>query len=556
MIVSSVLMLTCCVCFHPPHPNEMPVPPRCVSFLQFGQVADDVKRQIMSIADVLNSQGFGGRTQEVSDLLRSIERSDLAIFKVFSSMPIGKQMLRHAQHCIDACKHRESLLERLAQFGSGNGVLGEDGTCAGLVVMDDAIKEHASTFGSCVSPERDAAVQKMLTCVASVVSNFGADVGVVLAKILDGNLDGMTFEGGKLVAFQQQLSDMAVISDFEFWSTFSQPPAELSAISAIRAVLDCPLELLASTPEEQASIKGISLAEDLIHSMAKVSKFDDTTFTLAGLDTGAMRRMIDAGRSRTSTLKQELMDPKIKSIIEVVYFDDAEAKYWHVDSTAPVPEMSSFVLAADIEHLDTQYQKIKKNISSIDALVAQYQCLAVAFKELHLASVVRFQWHVARLRVSFSALQKDLGMHRDSSELPVDQLCSIFLQVVDHCKELRVTIEAASLQADFAEVEQLAEDERCGVVAVPFEPFIARARLGLQEGQALLAEVVGLWSLRLHSTTQALQAGVPEYQDFVVEVFDPVQVREKLLAKSWEGFVRDWACLNRVYTAIKARLLD
>ena len=68
----------------------------------------------------------------------------------------------------------------------------------------------------------------------------------------------------------------------------------------------------------------------------------------------------------------------------------------------------------------------------------------------------------------------------------------------------------------------------------------------------MLEEVVGLWALRLHSVTQANENRVPEYKPYVVEAFGPEQIQEKILKVPWDSFVRDWAGLNRMFTAIKA----
>ena len=51
------------------------------------KVGDDVKTQIMSLKDVFSTDGFGGRTQAISNLLRNIENSDQPIFKVFFPSP-------------------------------------------------------------------------------------------------------------------------------------------------------------------------------------------------------------------------------------------------------------------------------------------------------------------------------------------------------------------------------------------------------------------------------------------------------------------------------------
>ena len=106
------------------------------------KVGDDVNTQTVSLKDVFSTDRFGGPTQAISNLLRNIEKSDQPIFKVFSSMPIGKQMLKHAQRIVDYWTHREALLDRLAQVASGSGLVGDDGGRSGLVAMDDAIKEQ------------------------------------------------------------------------------------------------------------------------------------------------------------------------------------------------------------------------------------------------------------------------------------------------------------------------------------------------------------------------------------------------------------------------------
>ena len=111
-------------------------------------------------------------------MLRSTEKSEQPIFKVFSFMPIGKQMLRRAQSLVDEWKHREALLDRLDQVASGSGLVGDDGGCSGLLAMDDVIKEHISVFGGArTCPKQDAAVRVLLGRVTAMIQEYGTEVG-------------------------------------------------------------------------------------------------------------------------------------------------------------------------------------------------------------------------------------------------------------------------------------------------------------------------------------------------------------------------------------------
>ena len=196
----------------------------------------------MSVRDVLNMDGFGGRAQAISNLLRNVEKSDQPVLKVFSSMPIGKQMLRHAQSLVDEWKHREALLDRLDQVASGSGLVGDDSGCSGPLAMDDVIKEHINVFGGArTCPKQDAVVRVLLGRVTAVIQEYGTTVGIVLANILDGKLDGLAFEGGKLYGcFQTGLSSMKVIRGITLWGLRAKPCSELEAMAAIGAVIDCP----------------------------------------------------------------------------------------------------------------------------------------------------------------------------------------------------------------------------------------------------------------------------------------------------------------------------
>ena len=72
-------------------------------------------------------------------------------------------------------------------------------------------------------------------------------------------------------------------------------------------------------------------------------------------------------------------------------------------------------MTAEADRLEAQYHNLKKGISTVNAVVAQLQRLAVAFHEVPLAHVVRSKWHVARLRCSLAALQIQRSMHREDS---------------------------------------------------------------------------------------------------------------------------------------------
>ena len=74
-----------------------------------------------------------------------------------------------------------------------------------------------------------------------MIKEYGTQVWAVLADILNGKLDGLTFEGGKLLGcLETVLSNMKVIKDFKFLDMLAKPCPGFEAIVVLGAVLDCP----------------------------------------------------------------------------------------------------------------------------------------------------------------------------------------------------------------------------------------------------------------------------------------------------------------------------
>lgn len=77
-----------------------------------------------------------------------------------------------------------------------------------------------------------------------------------------------------------------------------------------------------------------------------------------------------------------------------------------------------------------------------------------------------------------------------------------------------------------------------GISAVPGKIFKSGAQKGVDVCSAILADFFAAWTLRLHALAQGLENAIPVWRPFVVDIFDPAQIQEKILSHDWKPFCR------------------
>ena len=297
----------------------------------------------------------------------------------------------------------------------------------------------------------------------------------------------------------------------------------------------------------------IDIAEDLITSTSEIKAHvaDAEALKAASFSEELLTRVIDKADQRSASMRDEILAPKLLIIVAAIYFEEPATSYWAVDPSVPVA-VDSFLAEAEVEYLEVHYRKVKQQISNVDATVAHYQVLAGAFNYGALARVVRFQWYVTRLRLSMAALHKGLAIARADAASPIDHLSSDLLAVAAHHQGLEGAVGSNDLEKDLVEVAGMDEKTRCNVQAVPFDAFAARSRAGLRQAEQILLDVFRLFDSRLTSVATSLKDKIPDYQSYVVSVFDPEKIKTELLGTQWENFVVEWSGLNKIFVAAKA----
>ena len=114
---------------------------------------------------------------------------------------------------------------------------------------------------------------------------------------------------------------------------------------------------------------------------------------------------------------------------------------------------------------------------------------------------------------------------------------------------MQVVVAGAGLETKFENYIASAVD----TIYMPYDIFKARALKGIEASKGLVDECMGLWTLRMHSKAQSVDNMIPaDWKSYVVDVFDPVQVTEKLLNKVWNTFVAEWTAMSNLLAEIEA----
>jgi hypothetical protein len=232
----------------------------------------------------------------------------------------------------------------------------------------------------------------------------------------------------------------------------------------------------------------------------------------------------------------------------VLYKDEV---YWfrrHESEHGGGPWSEEFVNERSVDDLSLQHAELNSRLPDVSGSLSRIAALAVALQKPNLAAVVQAHWCLFRARLFFAALSKHVVTLRSDSTLMVIS-GALFMQMVECLRELQVVVASAGLDAKFEKYIASAVD----AVYMPYDIFKARALKGIEASKGLVGECMGLWTLRMHCKAQSVENMIPpDWKSYVVDVFDPAQVTEKLLSKAWNTFVAQWTAMNNLLAEIEA----
>lgn len=220
--------------------------------------------------------------------------------------------------------------------------------------------------------------------------------------------------------------------------------------------------------------------------------------------------------------------------------------YWaKLDGSCGEQVEPIFVDPAKVKDMVALREKLKPHFGRADLAAEEVNTLFIALGKVDMASCLRAQWALCRLRFGFSDLSScSSAMAADFSDLPVGAI-ACFNTLSQEVEKSQAVINSAGLQADMDKF--IGRGDKMKLPSTSFAQLRREFTEGISECKALLENFVGKVAARLQLACNSLENQIPDYPAYCVTVFDTEVVQKELVKKNWSFFADQWLDLSKLF---------